>query len=319
VAGLGTVGLVGFALGQSDGWPGRASVARFEAKAQDLRGAPVTGRGVACTLDGPGVGPPLHYCLQSREGAATAALVGDSHADQLFDGLAQGDPKRNWLLIGHPSTPPLLDVRTAMGGVEDERQARAEKAVSMVASNPSIRTVVVAFFGNSYLLDRSVTPAFDRGGPRSNATLDSPRWPGLDKEALIENGLGRTVDVLRAAGKDVILFAGAPELAFLPKDCIGRPGSGLFVRDCELARHAADARRERFVRLLHRVATARPGVEVFDPIDLLCDTSRCRFDTPDGLYYRDWHHLSVPGSLLVGAALLDRLQESDGEAPHGKR
>jgi hypothetical protein len=130
---------------------------------------------------------------------------------------------------------------------------------------------------------------------------------------LIEQGLGRTVDVLRAAGKDVTLFAGVPELPFLPKDCIGRPGASLFARDCLLSRPAADARRARFVALLQRVAAARPGVRIFDPASLFCDASRCRFDTPDSLYYRDWHHLSVAGSHLAAAALLDGLRERGQE------
>ena len=313
VAGLGGLGIAGLALAQSDGLPWRASVARYEAKAQDLRGAAESGRGVPCPSGLAGAGPPLRYCLLSREGEPTAALLGDSHADQLFDGLALADAGRNWLLIGHPSTPPFLDVATRLGGDDDDRQARAERAIRSVAGNPAIRTVVVAFFGNTYLLDESVAPAFDRTGPRANATLSSKRWPGIGKEELIERGLGRTVEVLRAAGKHVVLFAGVPELAFLPKDCIGRPGSSLFRRDCELGRPAADARRSRSLALLRRVAATHPEVDVFDPIDVLCDAARCRFDAPDGLYYRDWHHLSVPGSLLVGVVLVDWLR--DNHAP----
>ena len=321
VSGLAGVGLAGLALAQSDGLPWRPSVARYEAKAQDLRGPAASGRGLPCRAEGKDPGPPLRYCLVSRAGPATAALLGDSHADHLFDGLAQADSARNWLLIGHPSTPPLLDVTTRMGGDGDDRQARAEAAIRYVAGNPAIRTVVIAYFGNTYLLDESVAPAFERGGPRTQATLSSARWPGLGKEELIERGLGRTVDVLRESGKHVILFAGVPELAFLPKDCIGRPASSLFRRACELARPAVDARRARHLALLQRVASSRPEIDVFDPIGILCDEARCRFDSPDGLFYRDWHHLSVPGSHLVGAVLVDWLRDHDGhrEVPSAGR
>jgi hypothetical protein len=113
---------------------GRASVARYEAKAHDLRGPASSGRGVPCAVADAAAAPALLYCLQTRQGPPTAALLGDSHADQLFDGLAQADSVRNWLLIGHPATPPLLDVRTRLGGEDGDRQARAEKAIRGVAS-----------------------------------------------------------------------------------------------------------------------------------------------------------------------------------------
>ena len=53
--------------------------------------------------------PKLHYCLKANE-KVSHILLGDSHADDKFHGLVQNSSHNEWMLIGNPSCPPLMNV-----------------------------------------------------------------------------------------------------------------------------------------------------------------------------------------------------------------
>src|SRR5208283_5535614 len=62
-------------------------------------------QGVECEFPHAG----LNLCSQSKPGPVDAVVIGDSHAQAMFQGLAL-DPNRNWLILGNSSCPPVLGV-----------------------------------------------------------------------------------------------------------------------------------------------------------------------------------------------------------------
>lgn len=78
-------------------------------------------------------------CIQSRpESSVDVALIGDSHASQLFDGFATAIPASNVATYALASTPPIdSDVRMSL--IIDE-----------VADDPAVTTVVVNAFWSDY-------------------------------------------------------------------------------------------------------------------------------------------------------------------------
>jgi len=315
VAVMAMTGLCGYALAAHDAFPQRASVAAYEGKFRELRksGWP-SGIGVACPDSFTKSEPTLQYCERSRAGDPKFAILGDSHADHLFHGLAEVDAANSWLLIGNSATPPLLDVQMSIRGNAQPSEARSRKAVQYLAADRTVKTVLIAFYGNTYLSDTpfSVDPQLPKASS-GEVTMSSSRWNETDKTELIYLGLSTTVRALRAAGKEVVLVMDVPELPFHPKDCIARPGSVLFRRSCELPRHVADAREAGFRQLLARVASSNPGVVVYDPTSLICDTAACRFESTDVLLYRDSNHLTMTGSEHVAADLLAWLSRRSAE------
>jgi peptidoglycan/LPS O-acetylase OafA/YrhL len=299
-------GFSGQALHAHEGVPQRGSIAAYEEKFRELHktGWP-RGAGIACADSFAKSAPSLRYCERSRADDPKFAIFGDSHADHLFHGVAKVDSANSWLLIGHNSTPPLLDVQINIRGYPQDNQARSRKVVRYLAADRTIKTILIAFYGNTYLSD---TPfSVDQQLPENShgrLTMSSSRWPTTDKTELIYLGLNATVHALRAAGKEVVLVMDVPELPFLPQDCIGRPGAVLFQRSCELPRQVVELREAEFRQLLARVASNNPGVVVYDPTSLMCDPAFCRFESTDALLYRDSNHLTMTGSEYVASGLL---------------
>jgi peptidoglycan/LPS O-acetylase OafA/YrhL len=82
--------------------------------------------------DGADVWDGMARCWQSKpESRIDVALVGDSHAEQLFPGLAEALPDKNIVYY----TREVLPVRSAAG---------MDLILDRVASNPGIKTVIVA-------------------------------------------------------------------------------------------------------------------------------------------------------------------------------
>jgi peptidoglycan/LPS O-acetylase OafA/YrhL len=125
-------------------------------------------RGYAETL----LGHPR--CAQSRRGAATVALIGDSHAEHLFVGLAEALPQQNVLYDAVNSPPHLTDRDFA-------------RVVQYVAAHPSIRVVVLnaawawRHFTDSRAIGRTLQ-ALSRPGRQIFVADDGP-WFTFDASA----------------------------------------------------------------------------------------------------------------------------------------
>ena len=96
-----------------------------------------------------------------------------------------------------------------------------------------------------------------------------------------------------------------PELDFLPERCLhARPYERLLPKPRSTAA-CPRARAER-QQAKYRAAIARavhavndPDLHVVDPMDALCDATKCHAMIGDVLMYRDDDHLSVAGSRFV--------------------
>jgi len=80
-------------------------------------------------VDGPARLKNLSLDVQSKAGRVDAAVVGDSHAQSLFPGLAAADPARTWLAIGNYSCPPTLGI-----AVESDASECAQKMRQALAA-----------------------------------------------------------------------------------------------------------------------------------------------------------------------------------------
>ncbi len=319
VAGLLVAGLLGDGASASGGVPTRGWIVPFDAKARELRGGRASAPKYLPCDDRLTAAPPfLRYCKRSRAAEPDLAVFGDSHADHLFDGLARNDPGRTWLLIGHNATPPLAGVESLAPGIDAGSESRTAKALDYLTATASIKTVVVAFFADAYLLGEPFDPYGRTAGPAvPPPEMTSTLWPGARPPEVMRRGLELTIRTLQASGKRVVLVLDLPELPFLPKDCIPRPLSRFFARQCVLPRSMVDARQAASRAMLRDVAADLPGTLLFDLTAQLCDPSACRFETGDTLLYHDSSHLTATGSDLMARALLQFLAAHPVQAGSG--
>ena len=143
-------------------------------------------------------------CPQSKTGAQqNVALIGDSHAEHLFPGLAEALPARNVVFYGIGEGLPFLS-NPDFSPVFDH-----------VERSPSIKAVIVAAVW-----------------PRKLRPLAVPAWRA---------DLTATIRRLRAAGKTVYLADDVPSFSFLPSRCKfdGRLGTRTQCREGDDPRQTA--------------------------------------------------------------------------------
>jgi len=272
-------------------------------------------RDAACLRRHPG----HRFCRIDADAQPTVALIGDSHADQFFHGLAIALRARgeNLLMLGRGNCPPLLDVTSGYAKQSDWCEGETSRSLRAAAQDPGIRTVILAGNWHLYVAGTRfhrhhrfqppwrIAPA--DGKPAGGGPYGQP-GPAPDNARLFVERLGRSIALLQAAGKQVVVIRQIPELDFEPRHCVmPRPVSlGRFDR------HACDGvQREDALRYLAEYrptldAALRPfpTVLIWDPAEVLCDGPSCRY-VEDGMpLYRDDLHLSRIGSAHVAARLL---------------
>ncbi|MET0387568.1 MAG: acyltransferase family protein [Polyangiales bacterium] len=259
----------------------------------------------------------LNYCRLStprdrteEQAPPVAALLGDSHAERLFDSLVREDGRR-WLLLGNSSCPPLQGVRT-----QTEQPGCPEKfqRILRYLASPAgaqIEVVYLSYY-NAYGDDSdfSANHMINHYGP-STIAVDGHK-DRATKQQLFEQGLDAYISALEALHKRVVVIEDVPEFPFFPSECALRPPAGNWLRQqlgqgqCALERARVDARQAWYLQMHTRIAARHPALRVVHTLDLVCSGLTCGVRAPGGdLLYDDSHHLSAAGARRIAARMLD--------------
>ncbi len=291
IAAMGTVFFVFFGLiGQSTkGFPNRAIAEKFQAFDYDTIRLGYKRCDDALLT----AGVRLNYCLQATRGDVNAVLIGDSHANDKFFGIAKNIPDLNWALVGNSSCPPVLGVNVQ--GKNYNCRIKFEKILNWIGSNENIHTVVLSYYG-SYAL----TTAYSADHLRNHLGPDTIKIEGVEasnlgRSELFYYGLSRTVRELMNAKKRVIVLTDIPELPFFPIDCVrGRP-------KCTVELSEVLSRQSEHRNSLHRLKEDFPEVSIYDPLGIFCSEQSCTYKRDDLVLYQDSHHLTFNGSNVYGS------------------
>lgn len=221
-------------------------------------------------------------CMQSKSSdKVDIALVGDSHAEHLFIGMAEALPNQNIAFYIKGSTPFL-------GNPEFKNIYRT------VIESPSIRTVILTMHWVA-------------------------RYSEIPKESTLDGELIKAVDALSAAGKNVYITDDVPVFPFDPEKCKGsRRFSSVSI--CKIPRTAAQSQEEVYYAALTKVVRSRPSVKILPLAKYVCDETSCSMSKDNAVLYRDHNHLNIIGSTLVGRRLVEDNLQLFGEtsnAPAG--
>jgi peptidoglycan/LPS O-acetylase OafA/YrhL len=205
-------------------------------------------------------------CGQSAAGVPPEIVIlGDSHAEHLFLGVAEALPKRNVAFYLGNALPLLDDPLFA-------------SIYTALAAEPRAKTVILSAFW-------------------SNRLKSLPSGVGLRAE------IDRVVRFLRAAGKNVYVVNDVPNFPFRPARCkyAGRLGvAALCDEDLSaLARQLAP-----YADDLAAAVAANPGARLIDTAHMLCAGAVCSMAADGELLYRDSNHLNLNGSRLIGAKIV---------------
>jgi peptidoglycan/LPS O-acetylase OafA/YrhL len=243
-------------------------------------------------------GPRLGECLFAEQGGTDAALIGDSHASDKFFGLVRIEREHRWALLGNASCPPVYGIKVSVSGGPTDCDQKSAKIIDWVDSQPQIKTVVLAFFGNYFLTTPyAADHVIHHNGPGSIVISGPPGQTGSPAE-LFFSGLEQTIIRLEQAHKQIVILIDLPEFPFLPRDCYRRQETS----GCTLQRSAVDARQAESREMIAKLQRAHPSIRVFDPLERLCPESRCIYTEGGRVLYQDSNHLSPDGSDVYAKA-----------------
>ena len=275
-----------------------------EAQTKGFRGLMQTARGQRA----PGL-PPSGFVTGDPAQPPQIAVWGDSHVGAILDGLTQA---------ASPQTPPRFSV-FALGGCRpiagvfladdfpsDNCKNHNDNVLAYLKAGPEAKVILVSRWPVSIFGD---VRAAGRGAmPGTIARTPGASLPEAEAMALFSEALGRTIDMLEAAGKQVILIDsiidlpyGAPHMAF--KRLLRDPAASQMSWD-------VTPYQERFSvteGLLAGLQKTR-AFQLIRPRDALCEGWRCIFFRNGRLLYTDHIHLSHDGALALAPLLREALR-----------
>ena len=207
-------------------------------------------------------------CIQSKsDSKIEIALVGDSHAEHLFLGMAEALPNKN-IVFYIKGSSPFID------------NPEFKNIFDSIIAGKSIKKVILT---QHWLVRLSAVPA--------NSSLD--------------NELIKVIDKLANAGIDVYLVDDVPAFPFTPDKCKGK--RWLSTKDTTCVMGADELRKQSvsYIESLNTVVRNRPNVKILEVGKYFCDANICSMTKGEDILYRDNNHLNLNGSRYVGRHLVN--------------
>lgn len=251
--------------------------------------------------------PP--QCRFTDRGARPrVAILGDSHAGALYDGLDQalGSHHMGVIHLGAPGCPPFYSLNRLPGLYKswDKCSTAINPALDYARHDKDIEVIVLSVY---FDWTRKDEPSVDSELVYEGDTL-------LEGGMAWRASMRRTLSTLQKSGKKILFVLDVPHLGFDPKSCKTlRPVLGDAKRQSACHQSRDDIESQYISpRKSHIIETLKefPGVVVVNAADAVCDQSRCYGMKDGALLYSDSNHLSVAGSILVGKLITDQMKSA---------
>ncbi|MCF5050775.1 acyltransferase family protein [Pseudomonas syringae] len=204
-------------------------------------------------------------CMQSKPGPnVDLAIIGDSHAEHLFNGIANSLPDLN--------------------------VAYYIKASAPFVGNTDFKEIYE-------FLERP-------GSPKKVmiAVHWIKRMDQISKNSSLEKEVLASVQKLLANGKDVYLVDDTPRFPVEPKKCLIK--ARVQKHACSVPISEAKREFDAYEGTLLNVLRREPRIKYVPINQYFCDSKRCSMTLNGRLLFRDKNHLNVSGSNYVGELLL---------------
>lgn len=232
-----------------------------------------------------GAVPGLDYCVHKVSTGQKIQIIGDSHANAVFPGLAKQLAGKNYdvLNFGTGGCSPFYDLQWK--DQTRERCVDANNRLYSLLMQPTRGEII-------FFLPRAIYPHFE---------MTSSRRPELTGyRPILENAMRQTLDKLAKTGKKVVFFVDVPELGFDTKSCVDFRPLKITSKSkrvpCALARGDFDKQAHDYHEIVESVLADYPQVTRFDAWKYFCDDEWCYGMRDQKVLYRDSGHLSQDGS-----------------------
>jgi peptidoglycan/LPS O-acetylase OafA/YrhL len=209
-------------------------------------------------------------CKQTRPGSADVVLLGDSHAEHLFPGVAAALPDQT-IAYYIKNSIPYMDAPEFKYIFEELQQ------------NGLQQTVLLTFHY-------------------------SRRLRTSEMKAEFRTRLEGTVAWLQARNKKVVLIGDVPRFEFSAEACVYVRKFNVLGPKLTCAMDATEAKHqlETYWQVLEEIAQ-HLETKLIRLDDMTCDELNCWMTLDKQLIYRDSNHLTVQGSKVAGRRIADAL------------
>lgn len=253
-------------------------------------------------------------CLQDSRGKPKFAVIGDSRANFLYNGLLRTSTEGGrWLLIGGVNgTGGVLIPALTDSEVFKPYQPTLRAAIEAVMKNEGIQTVLIAAAARNLL--------------RTDNMYSIENLPTSPNYGIVKQGLKNVASTFVAAGKSVIIAVENPIIVDV-KDCLmlnqrleflnrWRPSTG---QECALELSKEKALTHKYRAMLTEVAAEFPGkVTIFDITDLMCDVKSgiCPAMKNGHMMYSFTDHISDYAAGIIGNEINKSLNQPTAKSNH---
>jgi len=243
--------------------------------------------------------------FQRELGKNTIAVIGDSHAGHLYQGLVtQTKENEGIALFPAGCGVPLMGLHS---GVEPNTEHYLSEGFSYILSHANLKKVVLS----------------NRPGCSWTRLVDTRNPDNHDLTSMLRDGFARTYEALTKAGKEIYVIIDNPVYAngYFQKckaSIVRRPVAipdfllSKSISSCTIKYSERDeiVPRDTWFRLSHETAAGYGNVHFIDMADIFCSEGRCSMMDSDGnIMYRDREHLNVTGSLFVAPFIMNALRK----------
>ncbi len=236
------------------------------------------------------------FCLQKNiKEMPTTLLIGDSHANHLYDGLLNKTSIGNLLNLGRGACIPFFNLPHR----KTDCQNLMTKSLTMALETSSINTIILAAHA---VIDVNQEENFSLLEKIYNFFTKSKQNDLNDFYLIYQKSMQETLERLLAKNKKVIFVLDTPFLGFSPYACIERPfrltGDSV-KKPCAVSRPYVDNRRKQYLIATMEVLKKFPNVLIWDTISALCDENYCWAEKDGKILYHDDNHLNTVGAIYL--------------------
>ena len=304
------VGLLGFYTEHKKGLPDRSNMKNFIEANNQFKRTPAEDEICTNYVESIlGKDKSFHYCRASKDirkkNKKLVAIIGDSHAHVLFHGISKAARKNGYetVLFANSSCPTLKEFKWGKSKKEvDTCQKKIEEILMLIQKDKRIEKVIMTTRGPVYIhgevegifTEKSVNKSLSIIRDKKKSFI-TPSYANFSK------GFNNTIQTLEDLPniKKIYYILENPELDFLPKEVIPRPFDFF---DISINRDTVNR-----TLYLKRMSKYREGISnfrfsklsVLDPLNALCDDTKCFSKIKGRFLYADDGHFSKFGSIYI--------------------
>jgi peptidoglycan/LPS O-acetylase OafA/YrhL len=250
---------------------------------------------------------PTHFCKRvNYSSEPSVVLIGDSHGNSLYPGLAEFFKKQNLNLLhlGNNGCPALYHTYSAPLKGQDFCSDVMDKILDFVISNGSIKTVVISNYDLLYMTGHNFNNTRDWIIKPSNAEKV------LSQADYFIQAMEYTLNRLIEAKKNIYYVLDWPDFGFDPKRC--PMNNNIFSNSdrrsqCEISYESLISWNRSYIVAVENMKKKYPSVKFLSTKEMFCNSDFCSPYRNGMGMYRNGDHLSVAGSEYLGQKLGEKI------------